>query len=288
MSTTSTAHSDCLTCEAIRSTIATYGWASAERYHSNKAGHRDETAAEHAKRLTAKLNREAELTYAMWADHEASLTEAQRRERNRKVRALRRAITSTQLIANARTREHWNAKTKGRDGTVIVEHRSPTGAIIRQKIRGVMPTEATGPVVNDTVTPAPSIEEAIAIMSTSTIHNGTYTITGPNGYRTLKVSTAQRGGLKGKRIIAALIGPDNTADYMGIAFLNHDDTASAWGRYRGTGWEALARKFVTIMTTGIEGYSFVVSNTCRRCNRKLTVPTSVHNGLGPECSGRAA
>jgi len=27
---------------------------------------------------------------------------------------------------------------------------------------------------------------------------------------------------------------------------------------------------------------------CGRCNRKLTVPESIENGLGPECAGKMA
>lgn len=282
-STPAADHSVCFICEAIRSTIATKGWEVAERYHSNKAGHAAITEVAHAERLLIKLTREAEATYAEWADREASMTEAQRKEQTRKVRQLERAIRGTNPIVNATARRHWEAKTNGRDGTVIIEHKTATGAVVRTKMAGPAPAVAT-----TRNAPVPTIEEALAAMSTSTIHNGTYTITGPRGRRTFKVSTAQNGTLKGKRIIAVLNGPDNESDYLGVAFLTNEDTAAVWRKHQGTQWETLARAFVQIMLKGMEGYAVDASNTCRRCNRRLTVPTSIHNGLGPECAGKAA
>ena len=60
-------------------------------------------------------------------------------------------------------------------------------------------------------------------------HNGEITITNPatGGHRTLRIKTAQSGGLKGKRILSLLIGQDNENDYLGIGFVN-DDNIQIW------------------------------------------------------------
>lgn len=75
------------------------------------------------------------------------------------------------------------------------------------------------------------------------LQNGTYTISHPKrGHFTVKVHTAQQGQLAGRRIISMLTGPDNTADYRGVAFWNDDERdhegkrwpqAKVWSRFRG-------------------------------------------------------
>lgn len=122
------------------------------------------------------------------------------------------------------------------------------------------------------------------------IYNGTFTITGPRGRRTFKVSTVQDGPLEGKRILSVLNGPDNYADYLGVAFIAEDYDGNShvrvWSKHRGTQWEILAKSFYTILSQNLDGYEVTESSTCRRCNRKLTVPTSIHSGYGPECANK--
>lgn len=67
------------------------------------------------------------------------------------------------------------------------------------------------------------------------VHNGTYTVAHPaQGHFTLKVYTVRKGDLEGKRIIALLVGPDNTSDYKGVAFWNDDrQVVNVWRRHRG-------------------------------------------------------
>lgn len=76
------------------------------------------------------------------------------------------------------------------------------------------------------------------------VQNGTYTVDHPErGHYTLKLHTAQKGGLAGKRIISLLTGPDNENNYSGVAFWNDENReASVWKRFMGREWVRLDGK----------------------------------------------
>ena len=115
-------------------------------------------------------------------------------------------------------------------------------------------------------------------------HNGEITITNPatGGHRTLRIKTAQSGGLKGKRILSLLIGQDNENDYLGIGFVN-DDNIQIWNKYKNSQYEKIAKCLLKIEEKGLIAQ---FSTVCRVCNRKLTDPISIKTGIGPTCSGR--
>lgn len=92
--------------------------------------------------------------------------------------------------------------------------------------------------------------------------------------------------------VAALRGPENERDYAYIGRLVASDDAP-WNfthtrkssvqpespTFQGFSW------FVARLNAGKPmDRHFVPSNTCARCGRLLTVPTSVHAGFGPECA----
>jgi len=128
-------------------------------------------------------------------------------------------------------------------------------------------------------------------MSTkSKINNGTITlINNDKGtHLTLTVKTVKRGQLKGKRIIAKLVGRDNTRDYEGFGFVNNDDTISLWTRHRNAKNAQIALIVRSLFIQGnaspfAKCVSMEVSKRCIRCNRKLTTPQSLADGIGPEC-----
>lgn len=74
-----------------------------------------------------------------------------------------------------------------------------------------------------------------AVTNAPHVHNGTYTVAHPDqGHFTLKIYTVKKGDLEGKRIIALLVGPDNTSNYKGVAFWNDErKVANVWRRHRG-------------------------------------------------------
>jgi hypothetical protein len=125
-------------------------------------------------------------------------------------------------------------------------------------------------------------------------HNGTYTIESPKGgHKTFRIKTAKNGGLKGKRILSLLVGPDNTADYNGFATLDDNATAfRVWRKFENGDMPFYAFMLAEMILKGDEsryvarGYRLLQSTVCRVCNRKLTTPESVKSGIGPDCAGR--
>lgn len=124
-------------------------------------------------------------------------------------------------------------------------------------------------------------------------HNGEFTIKSPRGgHKTFQIKTTLRGKLKGKRILKVLVGPDNTTDYEGFAFVSDDETRfNVWARFKGTDREMYATMLLDMMQNGeasqfaIKGYELLKATVCRKCNRKLTTPESIESGIGPICAG---
>jgi hypothetical protein len=148
------------------------------------------------------------------------------------------------------------------------------------------------------------------------VHNGTYTVSHPtHGHFTVKLYTAKPGSaLEGKRILALLIGPDNTRDWCGVAFWNDGPhTVHVWSRFAtperryhidgftwGEHWNANEKKLGIWSDLAVRGateerhghwygngYRMQLEGRCVVCNRKLTHPESITLGIGPECGGRS-
>ena len=125
---------------------------------------------------------------------------------------------------------------------------------------------------------------------TNKISNGTVTLINneKGSHITLEIKTIRRGDLKGKRVIAKLVGRDNTSDYMGFGFVNDNDTISLWSRHRNAKNAQIAHIVRSLFVEGNDSrfaktVSMEVSKLCIRCNRKLTTPQSLADGIGPEC-----
>ena len=124
----------------------------------------------------------------------------------------------------------------------------------------------------------------------SNISNGTFTLINreKGSHITMKIHTVKGGDLKGKRIISKLIGPDNTTSFQGIAFLNTNDTYALWKKHRTDKNGQIISILLAMLIKGkasrfSEKISIKASTTCLRCNRKLTTPQSIADGIGPEC-----
>lgn len=121
--------------------------------------------------------------------------------------------------------------------------------------------------------------------------NGYFSVQFPDdkSWRTLRFQ-AGKNGWKGKVIISLLAGPDNDRDYVGFAHAV-DGKVSLWKNARS--WKEDNRVIEALRVIlnnhndaahkAGEAYA-VESKHCFRCNRRLTVPTSVHRGLGPDCA----
>jgi len=140
--------------------------------------------------------------------------------------------------------------------------------------------KATQPVATPASAPAPVRELA----------HGFYTVAdGKGGWVTLRIGTP--AWAEGKTTIAFLNGADNTTKYKDFAFVtpqgfkvfrtqttNHRVIAAAEFLLTGAVDEARAE-----FMNQAEAYA-MSSNNCLCCLRVLTVPASVHRGLGPVCA----
>lgn len=127
----------------------------------------------------------------------------------------------------------------------------------------------------------------------SKIFNGAITIVSPKSpdHRTFRIKTIKEGTLKGKRILSLLTGPDNTSSYTGFAFVS-ETGVHLWSKYRGNPlferyaylvWELSTNKQSPLLA---EGYKILTQGTCICCNRMLTTPESIAQGIGPFCKER--
>lgn len=105
-------------------------------------------------------------------------------------------------------------------------------------------------------------------------------------HRTLRIETPDKGSLAGKTILSYLAGPNNTDDYVSFAFVDVERRrVNLWKRFSGN-HDLLEAAQILLGDPRKAGLAYALeSNRCFRCNRTLTVPASVHRGLGPICSG---
>lgn len=121
-------------------------------------------------------------------------------------------------------------------------------------------------------------------------HNGTITVenTVRGTHRTFRIRTQKPDDkfAPGERILSLLVGPDNTRDYLQIAFVKDDGRINLWGKYRTEQYQRLIRVLQNPDHYRNLGCRYHYDGRCRRCNRTLTTPESVRSGLGPVCAGR--
>lgn len=122
---------------------------------------------------------------------------------------------------------------------------------------------------------------------TPKINNGFFTLTLPDGsHRTFRIHTqnAEAKFCPGRRMVGMLIGPDNTADYEGCAFVEESGFVP-WKRFRGTKQEMYLGILWEIVVEGKEvaGCEVMESKRCLVCNRTLTDDLSISRGIGPTC-----
>lgn len=132
--------------------------------------------------------------------------------------------------------------------------------------------------------------EIISKSKTMRVPYGTYTVVIPGDskpHRTIRVVPWK--SQPGKSIFEMLIGPDNSLDFQGFGEQAGDHAFRIWRKFSNREeWLTAARALVTIVSEGdpdVAGEMYaLMSSRCRRCNRKLTVPASIHRGYGPECA----
>lgn len=117
--------------------------------------------------------------------------------------------------------------------------------------------------------------------------NGYYTLAFPCGtHRTLRVYTRGKGMFAGRRLVALLIGPDNTTDYEDFGTVEPTGI-KVWKRFANAK-QAEYAQLLWDMAGGekIEDHDLIVSRRCLVCNRPLTTPDAVKFGIGEVCRER--
>lgn len=127
------------------------------------------------------------------------------------------------------------------------------------------------------------IEEHFSIAT----HNGVITVenTHRSTHRTFRIRTQPQNAkfAPGERILSLMVGPD---DYNGIGFVKEDGHVILWKQYR----THCYRRLVDVLQNPEEyrkrGCRYMYHGRCRRCNRELTHPDSIRDGIGPVCAGK--
>lgn len=120
--------------------------------------------------------------------------------------------------------------------------------------------------------------------------NGTYTIVfTEDDYVTVQLRSAEwaTGMPAGTRAIYLLVGPDNETDFAFYGFIRGGEIIRARGRASNERVELAWKILVGADTAALGDFSTAYaerSGRCSRCSRKLTVPASLHRGMGPRCA----
>jgi hypothetical protein len=116
---------------------------------------------------------------------------------------------------------------------------------------------------------------------------GTFTVVMGAERRTIRIQRAKMGRLAGKLVFKFLSGPDNNADYTAFGE-EAEDGVKVWSRFRANSEVLDALKYLMGMSDTEKaqaGLTYALeSNNCYVCGRTLTVPASVHAGIGPICA----
>jgi hypothetical protein len=116
--------------------------------------------------------------------------------------------------------------------------------------------------------------------------NATVTLAGSQKNYTYKVSSPKDDD--SIHFVSLLTGPDNTSDFEYLGFIRSKKMAAgtkgnashpAYGAFKWTLRQLVAGKIPAPLEVWHEG-------RCGRCGRKLTVPSSIEAGFGPECASK--
>ena len=129
-----------------------------------------------------------------------------------------------------------------------------------------------------------------------TAGNATFTVSNGKGdWYTFRARRpkARKEGVTPPVFMQLLTGPDNRSDYTYLGVL---DEVGGFVRLTGAsklGQDTQPMKVLAFALRIIwgkqqlpEGYTIQHAGRCGACGRKLTVPSSIETGLGPECAGR--
>lgn len=126
------------------------------------------------------------------------------------------------------------------------------------------------------------------------VFNGKYTLhdTESNRHWTFEIKTQSSKSRfrPGERLISLLSGPNNTGDWRAIGTVTEEGVA-LFKKHDNPDMSVLVMILWSILTDKerpefLNQYEVLVSATCYKCNRELTVPESILTGIGPVCAER--
>jgi len=113
-------------------------------------------------------------------------------------------------------------------------------------------------------------------------------------FRTFRIETMPESAsfAAGKQVLSLLVGPNNSQNYKGFAFIDGNDV-HVWKKCKGqngdkSDFEHFARlvEGLVIFQQPSSRYAVLEATECRRCGELMTVPQSIRRGIGPVCAGR--
>lgn len=123
------------------------------------------------------------------------------------------------------------------------------------------------------------------------IQDGRYTLVYNGGeYRTVQIEKVAEGDLKDKVILSLKSGQR----YSGIAFLSNDNRVMFWRKFSSTNSQERMNAIQNAVNRIAKnpkdaGMAYAMQEgRCCRCGRELTVPASIHAGMGPDCAQKYA
>lgn len=135
--------------------------------------------------------------------------------------------------------------------------------------------------------PAARIQVQVSEAVEQKVPNGIYTaVFSDQTYRTIKISDDFReDAAEGSQMASYLMGPINTSDYQGFAFVA-GDRVSVWRKFN-QDTDLVQALHIILEDHETAGHAYALkSGRCWNCNRPLTVPDSIFRGLGPVCAER--
>lgn len=140
-------------------------------------------------------------------------------------------------------------------------------------------TPAAEPQTAQTAEPV-AAEVVQTMVNGEVVFDGTYTLETLTGHRTFRLRTQGKDEefMPGKQILEYLSGADNEGDYTRFGHVAGNQP-KVWKRHQDN--TALLADLKAFWADPSQALAAV---QCYRCHRTLTVPSSVYNGLGPECA----
>jgi len=116
---------------------------------------------------------------------------------------------------------------------------------------------------------------------------GTFTVVGKTKHVTIRLREEVWCG--GRVVVSYLAGPDNTNDFVKFGFVGPENRVTVWSCKKHMNLEHQVWSAEYVLRNrdkiGDFGYEYALrSSRCCKCGRKLTVPASIHRGMGPECA----